>query len=55
MPRKIKIKSEEVKRLEVLEGENADLWYGNIMLHSKVDTAEREIADLWYQILVGGM
>lgn len=43
------------ERVEVLEAENADLWYENIMLTSKVKQAEQEIADLWYQMIVGGV
>lgn len=43
------------ERLEVLESENADLWYENILLTAKVAQSEQEIADLWYQVIVGGV
>lgn len=42
------------ERIKILEAENADLWYENIILKSKVTQSEQEIADLWYQVIVGG-
>ena len=54
LKRKIKIPSKEEQRIEVLEVENADLWFENLTLQAKVNTHEQEIADLWYQSLTGG-
>lgn len=54
MPKKLKIPTQEQKRLNVLETENADLWFDNVMLKSQATASTQEIADLWFQILVGG-
>lgn len=43
------------KNNEELATDNADLWYENIMINSKLTSTEKEIADLWYEIIVGGM
>lgn len=42
-------------RSELLETDNAELWFENVMVKSSLDIAEREVADLWHQILVGGV
>lgn len=52
--KKIQIPSKMDRRILSLETENANLWYENIMLKSKVSSNEQEIADLWYEVVTGG-
>lgn len=55
LARTIKVPKKEEKRIETLEVENADLWFENMVLNSKVTAAEQEIADLWFEIISGGI
>lgn len=42
-------------RIDILEYENAELWYNNMLLESKVDDTEFELSVLWYEIMMGGI
>lgn len=60
--RKIKIPSRAEREIEVLQADNADLWYENFTVKSELEetqtelsAAKQEIADLWYVSLTGGM
>lgn len=55
MKDKIKIPSKEEKRIDVLESENAALWFENITVKSDLESAKQEIADLWFHNITGGV
>ena len=42
-------------KIPLLEDENANLWYENMMDKSRIESAEQEIAMVWYEIALGGM
>lgn len=41
--------------VEILQEDNASLWYENMTLATKVETNESEVASLWYELMQGGM
>lgn len=42
-------------RIEVLETENADLWYELMLEKNRNDTHDRDIAEIWYEMMIGGI
>ena len=52
-------RDEEIEALKekynLLEMDNADLWYENVIVNTKLSNTEQEVADLWYQLILGGM
>lgn len=51
---KIKIPTKQERRITVLETENADLWFENMLLKAHSDATDQEIADLWFHVITGG-
>ena len=50
---KVESTPEELKT-EVLEQDNAQLWYEAMLKDSKIESNEAEIAQLWYELMMGG-
>ena len=40
---------------EILQEENASLWYENMIQSARVEANEAEVSDLWYELMQGGM
>jgi len=40
---------------EILQEENASLWYENMLQSAKVESNETEVAGLWYSLMMGGI
>lgn len=55
MKDKIKIPTEQDRRIDSLEVENAELWFENITVKSDLEATKQEVADLWYVSLAGGV
>ena len=41
--------------IELLQEDNASLWYGNMVQSTRVKSNETEIAGLWYELMTGGI
>lgn len=52
---KIVIPTKDSKRITVLENENAELWFENLVQQGKTVAHEQELADLWFAQMTGGM
>ena len=51
---KLKVPTARDRKIEELESDNAELWFENVELKSKLQANENEISDLWYAIITGG-
>ena len=40
---------------EILQEENASLWYENMLQSARVESNGTEVASLWYSLMQGGM
>ena len=40
---------------ELLQEDNASLWYENMVQSAKVEANETEVAGLWYSLMMGGI
>jgi len=40
---------------EILQEDNASLWYENMVQSAKVESNEAEVASLWYSLMMGGI
>ena len=45
----------EPTELEVLQEDNASLWYESMIQSTRVEANETEVASLWYELMMGGM
>jgi len=41
--------------LEIIQEDNASLWYENMLQSAKVESNETEVASLWYSLMMGGI
>ena len=40
---------------EILQEDNASLWYENMVQSTRVKSNETEVAGLWYELMMGGI
>ena len=41
--------------IDLLQEDNASLWYENMVQSARVEANEAEVSDLWYELMQGGM
>ena len=41
--------------LELLQEDNAGLWYESMIQSTRVEANETEVASLWYELMMGGI
>ena len=41
--------------IELLQEDNASLWYENMIQSARVEANEAEVSGLWYELMQGGM
>ena len=44
----------EPTELELLQEDNAGLWYESMVQSTRVEANETEVANLWYELMMGG-
>ena len=45
----------EPTELELLQEDNASLWYESMIQSTRVEANETEVASLWYELMMGGI
>ena len=45
----------EPTELELLQEDNAGLWYESMIQSTRVEANETEVASLWYELMMGGI
>ena len=45
----------EPTELELLQEDNASLWYESMIQSTRVEANETEVANLWYELMMGGI
>jgi len=47
--------AEPKTEIDLLQEDNASLWYKNMVQSAKVESNETEVAGLWYSLMMGGI